>query len=62
MLFTSKGKRFSFLMCIAFLFITAGYIILMPQILDPKLAQLMVVGAFIRIIGAGLLFAAFVLA
>jgi hypothetical protein len=60
-LYTSKGTRFSLLMCLAFLFITIGYAILIPQLLDPTLNQLTVVGAFIRIIGAGVLFAAFVL-
>jgi hypothetical protein len=61
MLYTSKGTRFSLLMCLAFLFITVGYAILMPQLLDPTLVQLTAVGAFIRIIGAGVLFTAFVL-
>ena len=61
MLYTSKGTRFSLLMCLAFLFITVGYAILVPQLLDPSLAQLTAVGAFIRIIGAGVLFTAFVL-
>ena len=61
MLYTSKGTRFSLLMCLAFLFITVGYAILMPQLLDPSLVQLTAVGAFIRIIGAGILFTAFVL-
>lgn len=61
MLYTSKGTRFSLLMCLAFLFITVGYAILLPQLLDPTLNQLTVVGAFVRIIGAGVLFAAFVL-
>ncbi len=60
-LYTSKGTRFSLLMCLAFLFITIGYAILIPQLLDPKLDQLTAAGAFIRIIGAGVLFAAFVL-
>ncbi|HWS84053.1 MAG TPA: hypothetical protein VN207_07310 [Ktedonobacteraceae bacterium] len=61
MLYTSKGTRFSLLMCLAFLFITVGYGILLPQLLDPALDQLTAVGVFIRIIGAGVLFAAFVL-
>ncbi len=61
MLYTAKGTRFSLLMCLAFLFITVGYAILMPQLLDPSLSQLTAVGAFIRIIGAGVLFTAFVL-
>jgi len=60
-LYTSKGTRFSLLMCLAFLFITVGYAILIPQLLDPALAQLAAVGAFVRIIGAGVLFTAFVL-
>jgi hypothetical protein len=62
MLYTSKGTRFSLWMCLAFLFITIGYAILIPQLLDPRLAQLTAVGVFIRVIGAGVLFAAFVLA
>jgi len=61
MLYTSKGTRFSLLMCLAFLFITVGYAILMPQLLDSSLSQLTAVGAFVRIIGAGVLFTAFVL-
>ena len=60
MLYTSKGTRFSLLMCFAFLFITVGYAILIPQFLNPSFASLTVVGAFIRIIGAGILFASFV--
>jgi hypothetical protein len=60
-LYTSKGTRFSLLMCLAFLFITIGYAILIPQLLDPTWDQLTVVGAFIRVIGAGVLFTAFVL-
>ena len=60
-LYTSKGTRFSLLMCLAFLFIAIGYAALMPQLFDPTWNQLIVVGAFIRIIGAGFLFTAFVL-
>ncbi len=59
-LYTSKETRFSLLMCLAFLSITVGYVILVPQILDPSFALLAVVGAFIRIIGAGILFTAFI--
>jgi hypothetical protein len=61
MLYTSKGTRFALLMCLAFLFITVGYAILIPQLLNPSLTSLMAVGAFTRVIGAGVLFAAFVL-
>jgi len=61
MLYTSKGTRFSLLMCLALLLITVGYAILMPQLLEPSLAALTAVGVFIRIIGAAVLFIAFVL-
>ena len=61
MLYTSKGTRFSLLMCLAFLFITVGYGILVPQILEPSLVAFTTIGAFIRIIGAAILFIAFIL-
>ena len=59
-LYTSKGTRFSLLMFLAFLSITFGYAIMIPQLLEPSFALLIAVGTFIRIIGAGVLFAAFV--
>lgn len=61
MLYTSKGTRFSLLMCLTFLFITAGYAILIPQLLNPALIELMVVGTIIRIIGDVILFTTFVI-
>jgi hypothetical protein len=60
-LYTSRGTRFSLLMCLAFLFIAIGYVAIIPQLLDPTWNQLTAVGAFIRIIGAGVLFTSFVL-
>jgi len=58
-LYTSKGTRFSLLMCLAFLFITIGYAVIIPQLLDPTLAVLLIVGVIIRILGVATLFAAF---
>jgi hypothetical protein len=59
-LYTSKGTRFSLLMCLTFLFIAASYGILIPQLLDPNLAGLSIAGTVIRIIGDIILFVAFV--
>jgi hypothetical protein len=59
-LYTSKGTRFSFLMLFTFLFLTVGFAILTPQLLDPTLSQLAIAGAVIRILGVGGLFTAFV--
>jgi hypothetical protein len=59
-LYTSQGTRFSFLMLFAFLSVTIGYAILIPQLLDPPLSGLAIAGAIIRIVGVGGLFAAFV--
>jgi hypothetical protein len=61
-LYLSKRTRFGFLMLFAFLSLTIGYAILIPQLLDPTLAVLGVVGAIIRILGICGLFIAFVTA
>jgi hypothetical protein len=60
MIYTSKGTRFSLLMCLTFLFIAGSYGILIPQILDPNLAGLTIAGTIMRIIGDVILFVAFV--
>lgn len=60
MLYTSKGTRFSLLMCLTFLFIAGSYGILIPQILDPNLAGIAIAGTIMRIIGDIILFVAFV--
>lgn len=59
-LYTSKGTRFSLLMCLTFLFIASSYGILIPQILDSKLTALTIAGTIMRIIGDIILFVAFV--
>ena len=61
MIYTSKGTRFSLLMCLTFLFIAGSYGILIPQILDPNLAGLAIAGTIMRIIGDVILFVAFVI-
>jgi hypothetical protein len=61
MLYTSKGTRFSLLMCLTFLFITVGYAVLIPQILNPALMELIAVGTIIRIVGDIILFTTFVI-
>ncbi len=60
MLYTSKGTRFSLLMCLAFLFIAVSYAILIPQTLDPVSWQLPLVDTIVRIAGDAILLAAFV--
>lgn len=59
-LYTSKGTRFSLLMCLAFLFIAVSYAILIPQTLDPVSWQLPLVDTIIRIAGDAILLAAFI--
>jgi hypothetical protein len=59
-LYIFKKTRFSFLMLFAFLSLTLGYVILIPQLLDPVLAVLALVGAIVRILGICVLFIAFV--
>lgn len=61
MLYTSKGTRFSLLLCLAFLFIGIGYITAIVQALDAVTLQLPLIGFLIRAIGDILLFVAFIL-
>jgi hypothetical protein len=60
-LYTSKGTRFSLLMCLTFLFLMVGYAIIIPQVLDPASWQLPLVDQLIRMAGDVLLFTAFIL-
>ena len=61
MLYTSKGTRFSLLLCLAFLFIGIGYATIIVQALSGGTIQLPVIDTMIRVVGNVLLFAAFVL-
>ncbi len=61
MLYTSKGTRFSLLLCLAFLFIGIGYIAIIAQTLNVMFMQFPLIGTIIRISGDVLLFTAFVL-
>jgi hypothetical protein len=61
-LYISKETRFGLIMLIAFLALTVGYAILIPQLFDPAFAALAIVGAVIRIVGVGMLLTAFVTA
>ena len=60
-LYTSKGTRFSLLMCLTFLCLMVGYAIIIPQVLDPASWQLPLVDQLIRMAGDVLLFTAFIL-
>ncbi len=59
-LYTSKGTRFSLFLCLAFLFLTIGYITFIVQALSPALAQFLLIVSLIRLAGDILLFVAFV--
>jgi hypothetical protein len=59
-LYTSKGTRFSLLLCLAFLFLAVGYITFIVQALSTAFAQLLVLVGIIRLAGDVLLFVAFV--
>jgi hypothetical protein len=59
-LYTSKGTRFSLLMCLTFFFITASYGIIIPATLNHNLAGLAAAGTAMRIVGDIILFVAFV--
>jgi hypothetical protein len=61
MLYTSKGTRFSLLMCLTFLFVGVSYVILMPQLLSNQWSDLSSVSTSVRIVGDIILFAAFLI-
>ena len=59
MLYTSKGTRFSLLLCLAFLFVGIGYGTIIVQALTH--GTVVFIDSMIRLIGNVLLFAAFIL-
>src|SRR5205807_8941710 len=60
MLYISKETRFSLAMSIAFLLLGVGFAMITPQLLDPSLALVIVIGAILRILGYSTLFFAYI--
>lgn len=50
-LYLSKATHFSLVMCLAFLFLSIGFGMITPQLLQPDLVLVTVVGAILRICG-----------
>jgi hypothetical protein len=51
MLYISKETRFTLVMSIAFLMLGIGFAMITPQLLDPSLKLVIVIGAILRIFG-----------
>jgi len=60
MLYISKETRFTLVMSIAFLMLGIGFAMITPQLLDPTLVLIAIIGHILRILGYITLFLAYI--
>jgi hypothetical protein len=60
MLYISKETRFTLVMSVAFLLLGVGFAMITPQLLDPTLVFITLIGAILRILGYSTLLFAYI--